>query len=69
MTAHNLSLNRMNEVQSIEHGYNEHLGTGHFCSLSPGLVITGLFVNHLSKKLVHYIRVYANHRVCVRESE
>ncbi len=40
MTVHNLSLNRMNEVQSIEHGYNEHLGTGHFL-----LVITGVGYN------------------------
>jgi hypothetical protein len=26
----------------VKLGYNKQLGTGHFCSIKPGFVITGL---------------------------
>ncbi len=53
---------------TVKLGYNEQLGTGHFCSLKPEFVITGLFCAlkwpiYLTLKSVRYNRVFVNNRV------
>jgi hypothetical protein len=60
-------LNRFHDLVTVELGYNEQLGTGHFCSLQRGFVITGLIcvlkLPISQKKFVRYNRVFVNNRV------